>query len=71
MQTEKHGTGSTQVELYPTNLAKFLIPILDEDKQRQIGDRVRESYASLKQSMMLLEQAKARVEQLIEQEAAT
>jgi len=69
MQTEKHGTGSTQVELYPANLAKFLIPILDPKKQREIGDKVRQSYDALKQSKTLLEQAKRRVEELIEQEA--
>jgi len=69
MQTEKHGTGSTQVELYSGNLAKFLIPILDPKKQREIGDKVRQSYDALKQSKTLLEQAKRRVEELIEQEA--
>lgn len=69
MQTEKHGTGSTQVELYPGNLAKFMIPILKPKVQREIGDKVRASYAALKKSKALLEKAKQRVEQLIEQEA--
>ena len=69
MQTEKHGTGSTQVELYPGNLAKFMIPILDSKAQQEIGDKVRESYDALRQSKALLEKAKLRVEELIEQEA--
>lgn len=69
MQTEKHGTGSTQVELYPGNLAKFMIPILKQKVQREIGDKVRASYAALKESKALLERAKLRVEQLIEQGA--
>jgi len=66
MQTEKHGTGSTQVELYPGNLAKFMIPVLDPKVQRKIGDKVRASYGALKESKALLEKAKHRVEQLIE-----
>jgi restriction endonuclease S subunit len=70
MQTAKHSTGSTQAELYPVNLARFWIPLLPRPQQEAIGDKVRESYAALKQSKALLEQAKRRVEELIEREAA-
>lgn len=66
MQTEKHATGSTQVELYPGNLARFMIPIVAPKTQREIGDRVRQSYQALKQSKALLEKARQGVAALIE-----
>ena len=46
-----------------------MIPILDSKAQQEIGDKVRESYDALRQSKALLEKAKLRVEELIEQEA--
>lgn len=69
MQTQKHITGSAQAHLYSTDIAKFMIPVLKPKVQREIGDKVRASYAALKKSKALLEKAKQRVEQLIEQEA--
>jgi len=67
MQTEKYITGSTQAELYPGNLAKFLIPILDGRRQREIGDKVRESYLALKESRSRIQEAISEVETLVEQ----
>ena len=69
LQTEKHSRGSAQLELYPADIAKFIVPIIDEDVMRKIGDLVRNSLSSLNQSKKLLAQAKQRVEELIEQEA--
>lgn len=70
-QTEKHARGSAQAELYPNDLAKFVVPILDEATQRSIGDLLRGSLAKSQQSKQLLEQAKTRVEQLIEEAIAS
>jgi hypothetical protein len=70
MQTAKHATGSTQAELYPGGLAKFWLPLLPPAKRKAVGDKVRESYAALKESGDLLEQAKRRVEELIDKESA-
>jgi len=69
LQTEKHSRGSAQLELYPADIAKFLIPIIDENMMRKIGELVRNSLTSLNQSKQLLAQAKRRVEELIEQKA--
>ena len=69
LQTEKHSRGSAQLELYPADIAKFFIPVIDEGLMRKIGELVRKSLASLNQSKQLLAQAKYRVEELIEQEA--
>jgi restriction endonuclease S subunit len=70
LQTQKHSRGSAQLELYPTDIDKFIIPILDEDMMRTIGEKVRNSLESLKQSKQLLARAKSRVEELIEQDAS-
>lgn len=69
LQTEKHSRGSAQLELYPADIAKFVIPIINENKMREIGELVRNSLSALNQSKQLLVHAKSRVEELIEQEA--
>lgn len=69
IQTEKYIRGSAQAELYPSDIAKFTVPILDKEKMREIGSLVRESLKCSQESKRLLEQAKLRVEQLIEEAA--
>ena len=66
-QTQKHARGSAQAELYPADIDRFVVPLLDANKQKVIGDLVRESLVKQQESQKLLEQAKARVEQLIEE----
>lgn len=66
-QTQKHARGSAQAELYPTDIDRFIVPRLDLPKQIAIGDLVRKSLEKQKESKRLLEQAKTRVEQLIEE----
>ena len=65
-QTQKHSRGSAQAELYPNDIDKFVVPILPFEQQKTIGDLVRESLVKQRESERLLEQAKTRVEQLIE-----
>ncbi len=65
-QTQQHARGSAQAELYPSDIDRFVVPLLDLDKQRAIGDLLRESLVKQQESRKLLEQAKNRVEQLIE-----
>lgn len=69
-QTQKHLRGSAQAELYPNDIDKFVVPLLAPRKQAAIGDSVRSSLEKQQESKRLLEQAKARVEQLIEEAAA-
>jgi restriction endonuclease S subunit len=64
-QTQKHARGSAQAELYPTDIDRFVVPLLDTNKQEEMGNLVRESLALHSKSRNLLEQAKARVEELI------
>lgn len=65
-QTQQHARGSAQAELYPSDIDRFIVPLIDKDKQRAIGDLVRESLVKQQESKHLLEQAKTQVEQLIE-----
>lgn len=66
-QTQKHARGSAQAELYPADIDHFIVPILDPTKQKAIGNLVRESLVKQQESKKLLNQAKDRVEQLIEE----
>ena len=69
-QTQKHLRGSAQAELYPADIDRFIVPLLAPRKQADIGDLVRNSLKKQQESKRLLEQAKARVEQLIEEAAS-
>lgn len=66
MQTEKSSTGSAQVELYPDDLASFIIPILPEAIQTKIASLIQQSFECKAQSKQLLEDAKRMVESEIE-----
>ena len=66
MQTEKSCTGSAQVELYPDDLASFIIPILPEAIQTKIASLIQQSFECKAQSKQLLEDAKRMVESEIE-----
>ena len=69
LQTQKHARGSAQAELYPSDIDKFVVPLLPPDTQRAIGDLLRESLSKQLESKRLLVEAKTRVEQLIEEAA--
>ena len=66
-QTKKHARGSTQAELYPADIDRFVVPLLDRNKQQTIGDLLRKSLVKKQESQQLLERAKAYVEQLIQE----
>lgn len=68
-QTQKYARGSAQAELYPADIDRFVVPLIDCQQQKAIGDLVRESLGKQQESRRLLEQGKARVEQLIEEAA--
>ncbi|PQP85505.1 hypothetical protein, partial [Paenibacillus sp. AR247] len=65
-QTEMYARGSAQAELYPSDIDKFLVPILPDDIQQFIGELVQESLIAEFESKQLLELAKKRVEDFIE-----
>ena len=62
-------TGSTNGHLAPRDAARVLVPRLSNETEAQIAKLVKSSISKRKESEQLLEQAKARVEQLIEEAA--
>lgn len=68
MQFEKYGTGGVQVNISPRDMLNIKIPRLGivED---EISRLITKSFEARKESKRLLEQAKNRVEQLIEEAA--
>ena len=62
MQTEKLCTGSAQAEIYPNDIEKFIVPILDETIQESIAAKVQECFAMKAESKRLLNVAKEAVE---------
>lgn len=66
LQTEKLCTGSAQAELYPSDIEKFLIPILPQETQKKIAELIQTSFALRQESKQLLESAKLAVEAEIE-----
>jgi len=70
IQVNKYQRGSSgQIELYPHDIQKFLVWEAPKEIQKKIGDMVRKAYVMEKQSKQLIEEAKSRVEQLIEDAA--
>ncbi len=66
-QCQRWITGSTNGHLAPRDVGKLVIPRLSEAKEQQIADKVQKSLVTKRESEQLLEQAKRRVEELIEE----
>ena len=65
---EKHFKGSSgQIELYPNEIAQFLVWNAPESVQQKIRSKVEDSHQKREQSKQLLEIAKTGVERAIEQ----
>jgi restriction endonuclease S subunit len=70
MQVEMHQRGTSgQLELYPFDIRKFLVWPAPWSLQRELRDLYDKATSAERESRQLLEQAKARVEQLIEEAA--
>jgi type I restriction enzyme M protein len=68
MQVEMHQRGTSgQLELYPFDIRKFLVWPAPAELQRELRDLYDKGTSAERESRQLLEQAKARVEQLIEE----
>jgi type I restriction enzyme, S subunit len=71
LQVEMHQRGSSgQLELYPFDIRKFLVWVAPESFQKEIRNLYDQAAASEQRSKELLDQAKTRLEQLIEEAAA-
>ena len=67
-QVRKHQRGSSgQLELYPRDIARFEVWKAPESVQREIRQLIVNAHEARNRSRLLLEEAKARVEELIEQ----
>ena len=62
-------TGSTNGHLAPRDVARMLVPRLSNETEAKIAELVKSSLSTRQESERLLEQAKSRVEQLIEEAA--
>jgi type I restriction enzyme M protein len=68
LQVEMHQRGTSgQLELYPFDIRKFLVWVAPESIQQEIRKLHDQAAAAAQRSTELLHQAKARVEQLIEE----
>ena len=67
MQAERDAGGSIIQHWKPSEIENVVIPILDNEVQVQITEKVQESFALRKESIRLLELAKTAVEVAIEQ----
>ncbi len=67
MQLKKHAAGTILTAIPKEALNKILIPILPGDKQNDIRYLVQQSHEARKKAKELLEEAKQKVEKLIEE----
>ncbi|MGL4392429.1 MAG: restriction endonuclease subunit S [Fusobacteriaceae bacterium] len=66
MQLDRIGTGGVQVNISTNDIKKILIPNIRAEVQKEISDKIQESFSLRKQSAELLEIAKRGVEMAIE-----
>ncbi len=66
MQSDRDKSGLAQPYIYAKNLRKFKIPILPIETQKKISELVIAAHEARKKSKELLEQAKRKVEEMIE-----
>ena len=70
-QSERWQTGSSgQLELYPNQIERFLIPDISSEMQASIGEMIQGSYQTRDKSKHLLALAKQAVERYIEEDEA-
>ena len=67
-QLEKIGTGGVQVNISYKDIKNILIPVLPKKTQQKIADLVKQSHEARKKAKELLEEAKRKVEEMIERE---
>jgi len=66
MQAERDGGGSIITHWRPEQIKSILIPVLPKSTQQKIADLVQKSHETRSKAKQLLEQAKHKVEKLIE-----
>lgn len=66
MQVEKLSGGALIAHLKPSDFETFKIPLIKQSVQKQIAEKIQESYRLRKESKNLLEEAKRKIEEEIE-----
>jgi restriction endonuclease S subunit len=69
LQSNQRKSASAQQYIYPKDIGGFIIPILPDKTQQEIASLVQQSYEARKKARQLLEEAKKKVENLIEGKA--
>lgn len=69
MQAERDAGGSVIAHWKPEQIKNIVIPILPEVIQQKIAELVRESHEARKKAKLLLDEAKAKIESMIENSA--
>jgi len=67
LQSKCFQSGTSQQYIYPKDIRHFLVPNLPTDFREQVRTLIMSSFAKQQEADRLLEQANARVEQLIEE----
>jgi len=67
LQSKCFQSGTSQQYIYPKDIRKFLVPIVDDKLKKKLHLLVVESFEKGLEAKSLLEQAKTRVEQLIKE----
>ena len=68
MQFERIGVGGVQINLSYNDIKNLLVPLLSEDKQQQISNKIQESFEKRNYSDKLIDIAKRAVEIAIEED---
>ena len=71
LQAERDCNGAIIQHWKPSDIEKVLIPIVDMDKQKDISDKVQESFRLRKEAKRLLDNAIRAVEMAIETDEET
>jgi len=66
MQAERDAGGSVIAHWKPEQIKKIIIPLLPQSTQQKISDLVRQSHEARKKAKELLEEARQKVEEMIE-----
>jgi len=66
LQSDQRKSASAQQYIYPKDIGEFIIPILPDKTQQEIASLVQRSYEAREKARQLLEEAKSKVENLIE-----
>jgi type I restriction enzyme S subunit len=69
LQAEKFASGSGQQHIYPDDISRFMVYLPSKEFQQRIADLVIQSWEARQKARQLLEEAKKKVENLIEGKA--